>query len=196
MTQTLHPTIASLDISLKAKRYLNKLEFYDIITDKVLISTDVNKIDEAMKNLWVFSIDWDSKKVTKEELLCFYKAVVISRSNYLKEHFPAVKMVFYTWYDDLAGNLRFSMISDTKGKLPFGCNIHHVDSISVIIQEYIDGEYKGFIPISEFEDVTNLEFKQEEEDSEEEERLKNYVLNVRSIELPITDKEIMENVRY
>lgn len=177
MTKNIHPIIKKLNISNKAKAYFNKLEFYEIIEDPIILSTHDNQRNEATENRWSFKVDRNLKYYKKEELKTFYKAIISSRAQYLVTNHPSVNMIFYTWYDDMSGNFYFSLISAIKS-LPFGCTVNKVDFLDDIIQEFIDGPYKGVIPMNELIDVTNVVEEDEEDD------IKKYILNVWSVILP------------
>jgi hypothetical protein len=74
MTKNIHPSIRKLNISEKAKVYFNKLEFYEIIEDPIVLSTKDNRINEYSENRWSFRVDYNFKLCTKKDLttnLCF-----------------------------------------------------------------------------------------------------------------------------
>jgi hypothetical protein len=149
MQNNIHHTIDILDISTKAKKYFNSLEFYEIIEDSIVVNLyNDKKINEAKENLWSFAVDYESGLFTKQDLKKFIKGLVSIRAKYLKENYPKHQMLFYTWYESISGNFYFSLISNSQ-QLPFSSNISKLESLDFLIEEYIRDPYKGKIPLSE-----------------------------------------------
>ncbi|MCC8372171.1 MAG: hypothetical protein LN568_05530 [Rickettsia endosymbiont of Pseudomimeciton antennatum] len=170
MIQNIHPSIKKLNISEKAKVYFNKLEFYEIIEDPVVLSTKDNRINEYSENRWSFRVDYNFKLCTKKDLKAFYEAVIAARAKDLTTNHPGVKMIFCAWYDDMSGNLYFSLTQNQWENY----NINKVTSIDNIIQDFIDGPDRGVIPMVRLETV-------DPNDQYEDDDMGNYVLNVWSV---------------
>lgn len=73
-------------------------------------------------------------------------------SSFLKENFPQKNMMFYVWFDNLSGVLNASCVSDIYKILPFEVKIRETDDLDKIIQDYLNDEYKGIIPLEEFKE--------------------------------------------
>lgn len=178
LRKNLHPLIEELVIPQKVKNYFNKLELYDIIEDPIVFSSDSEDIDECRANCWSFKLEL--KYCSPGDIKVFYQAVMKARKQYLLNNNINIQMIFYTWYEDISGNFYFSLIPTNWPKLrpgkelPFGCTIKKVDSLDIIIEEFINDPYKGKIPLNELKDVDPNE-------EDEEEDLSNYTLNVWSI---------------
>lgn len=173
MTSNIHPSIRKLNISEKAKMYFSELEFYEIIEDLIIFSTKDNRINEYSKNRWGFRVDYNFKLCTKKELKTFYEAVIAARAKDLTTNHPGIRMIFYTRYDDMSGNLYFSLTQNQWKNY----NINEVTSIDNIIQDFIDDPDRGVIPMVKLE-VIDLN------DQDEDDDIKKYVLNVWSVILP------------
>jgi hypothetical protein len=179
--KNIHPLIQELNLSNKTKAYFNKLEFYEIIEDDIILSDEFNDLDEALKNRWSFGVDL--RYCTADDLKVFYEAIINSRRKFLKEKNIAQQMIFYTWYDGMSGNFYFSIIPQDWNKLPpgkelpFGGIINKVESVDDIIEEFVNDKYKGVIPMDEFETVDSFE------ELDYEDYTSNFTLNVWSTTL-------------
>lgn len=58
-------------------------------------------------------------------------------------------MFFYVWFDVLAVQLRFSLISTMHEKLPFGCKLEILDDIQPIIASFLNNPYRNGIRLKE-----------------------------------------------
>ncbi|AOZ90756.1 hypothetical protein [Paenibacillus crassostreae] len=47
-------------------------------------------------------------------------------------------MIFYLWFDWMASQLRFNLISNVNEHLPFQCEIEILDSMEEIINEFLE----------------------------------------------------------
>jgi hypothetical protein len=54
-------------------------------------------------------------------------------------------VTFYLWFDEMAGQLRFNILSGRQTKLPFGCRVEIVDSYEQIIKEFLTSKYHNGI---------------------------------------------------
>lgn len=173
----IHPLIDLIDVSDEVKLYFTKLEFYEIIEDKIEFSTPSQEIDECRKNQWSFGVDLEH--CNAEDIALFYKSVISGRRKYLSDNNIHTKMIFYTWYDPMSGNFYFSLIPENWSKLPsgqelpFGCTVNKVNDLEDIISNFINDPYKGIIPMDELVEVS--------EDDDEEDDPKKYILDVWSI---------------
>jgi hypothetical protein len=168
-----------MNVSSQVKRYFHRLEFYEILEDPIILSDESREINECRENRWSFGVNLN--RCNKGDILAFYHAIIDARRKYINEHKIKTKLVFYTWYDPMAGNFYFSIIPqdwpelDPGQEFPFGSTVNKVKSLDIIIENFINDPYKGAIPIEEFEEVDLLEESPEEED------LSKYVVDVWSI---------------
>lgn len=164
----IHPLIQNINISQEVKRYFNRLEFYEIIEDAILLSTASHEINECMENRWSFGVEL--KYCNANDILAFYHAIIDARKQYLVHNNIYTKMIFYTWYDIMSGNFYFSIIPKNWPKLlpdqelPFGCTVNKVDKLEDIISNFVNDPHKGRIPIDELEEVDPSDDYGDEED--------------------------------
>jgi hypothetical protein len=64
-----------------------------------------------------------------------------------------VPATFYTWYDDQAGQLRFSLVRGTTQALPFSVDIELLPSPHAIVTAALSSATPGLIPWSELTDA-------------------------------------------
>lgn len=108
----------------------------DVTADSITVNGDVDV--EARQNMWSFSLTPDQIGTLKtDDVVQFIEAIITSRSEQInKRHLP--KMVIYCWYDEMANQLRFSMVSVRNGvKLPFRCPVNSTDSITDVVSRYL-----------------------------------------------------------
>ncbi len=181
MNQDIHPLIQDLNLSEGAKVYFHEQKFHEMIQSPVAVSTANDPVNEATENWWGFSMPNDFEHFLQDNLKVFYGAVIDARSKFLKQHHPGLKMIFYTWYDAMAGNFNFSLVNVKEEKLPFGCNIKMASSLGEIWQEFIEDPHKGLIP---WEELKISEPSEETQENPSEENKENFILNVWSVILP------------
>lgn len=173
----IHPLIDKMNISDNVKYYFNKLKFDEIIKDDIVLSNPAKEVNECLQNRWSFAVDF--KYCNMNDLLVLYQSIIDSRRDYLIQNKIEIKMIFYTWYDSMSGNLNFSLIPQNWSKLlpdqelPFGCAVNKVNKLADIILNFINDPYKGAIPIDEFK-VGDL---QDDDDDDQTE----HILDVWSI---------------
>lgn len=157
-----------------------KQEFFkeldEIIEDNIYIGSTQSDLDEELKNnTWLISASQEvCNTLTKEEILEFINKLVANRRKQVEQSNKNHGMFFYMWFDEQAVQLRFSLISDSHGRLPFGCIVQTISAPDLIIKSFLNSYYHDRIPFSELtitEDVNSLHDDIDEESSP-------YVLNV------------------
>lgn len=128
----------------------------EIITDKIFITDNLDELSKEIENNhWSFGIDFDTaKNVKNEDLKLFIDKIIENRVLQLKNSEVNVDLIFYSWFDEQAGNLNFNFINAGHEVLPFGAELELVDSIDIIINDFLSSKYLEGIPWGEFEDVT------------------------------------------
>ena len=111
------------------KNWLEELEEETAIVS----SADIN--EEANGNMVTFGFNQNMlsewKKDSVIEFLTNCYNLYSSKSNDLK-------MVFYSWFDEQAGQIRISAVNQKHGKLPFGCELNKVE-----LEELVNGFYSN-----------------------------------------------------
>lgn len=106
--------------------------------DEIVVdATDINH--EASSNLWSFSPDdEESLGITAEALADFIGQVLVARQKQLSGNVP---MLFYCWHEAQTRQLRFSLVSSTHGRLPFGCAIEPGAELASIAADIVNKDW-------------------------------------------------------
>lgn len=120
----------------------------EVCADAVIVEPgDINA--EANGNLWRFSISSGmAAAMTVADVEAFAAAVAEARRAWLLAR-RSGPMVLYWWHDAQAGQLRFSLVSASHGRLPFGCVVIPAASLQVIAGAWLKSPGLDGIPWSE-----------------------------------------------
>ena len=145
----------------------NKNDFQLIINSPIFIDKQFAlRQEEINTNMWALSIaPLELKKMSLLIMEQFVQDLILRRKQQVKDAHINHSVLFYMWFDKMASQLRFNIISDHNKKLPFGCNLHIVDSVELILEEFLNAE--RYISWNE------LSVCEEDEEDEEE-----YILDV------------------
>lgn len=109
------------------KKWLAELEEETVI----VCAEEVNQ--EARQNMVSFGFNHDSlEEWGKDSVIAFITecASLYHRKGSVSE------MLFYSWFDEQAGQIRISAVDKRYGILPFGCQLNKVN-----LNELVDGIY-------------------------------------------------------
>ncbi len=99
------------------------------LEQETVIVTSKNINEEAHGNLVTFGFNHDLlKEWGKESVNKFIKGCADLYSKKSNE----LAMVFYAWYDEQAGQIRISAVSQIHGKLPFKCKLNDAKLCEVV----------------------------------------------------------------
>lgn len=136
---------------------MTKHEFWDdlqeIVTDKIYIGSTIEEIDkEISNNCWSISITQEQCNELKEEdFTDFFEKVINNRKGQIKDSKYNNGMIFYLWFEQQSGRLRFNLISDFHKRLPFKCELIEVN-LNDIVTEFLKYKYHDGIPVTENEE--------------------------------------------
>lgn len=100
---------------------------------KIYTSDQVN--DEARANMVSFGVnegllqEWGKESLTEFLHGC---------ANLYQRKSNDLKMVFYSWFDEQASQIRISAVSQVHGKMPFSCKLN-----STNLSEVVNGIYSN-----------------------------------------------------
>lgn len=128
----------------------------DIVTDKIYLTENLDELDKEIENNnWSIGIDIDTaKNVKNKDLKVFLSDVIKNRIVQLENSDKNMDLIFYSWFDEQAGNLNLSFINACHEKLPFNAEIEFVDSIDAIISDFLGSGYLDGIPWDELEETS------------------------------------------
>ena len=162
---------------------MNKTEFFNELSnqifDPIYLTDKTDEInDEIDNNLWALTAPKEIiSQTTTTDFLEFIQKVKDNYKNQLDESPLDIDLIFYLWFDEMAGQLRFNFINSNHNKLPFECKLKYTDKPEEIVKQFIKSEYLEGISWNELETVETPE-KIEEANRQERELLENFVLTV------------------
>ncbi len=109
-------------------------------------------LPECQENFWTFSISQSQTEVTTvEDVLDFLSDVMQARERQVYARSgPINPMVFYCWFDEQASQLRFSLVSASHDRLPFGAIVEETDDFAQVVELFLGSRYHNGIPVEEF----------------------------------------------
>ena len=119
MSESMHSTLS---------KWLEELE-----ETKISTSDQIN--DEARANMVSFGVNGGLLQEWGKESLTGF---LYSCANLYQRKNNDLKMVFYSWFDEQAGQVRISAVSQVHGKLPFSCKLN-----STNLSEMVNGIYSN-----------------------------------------------------
>jgi len=133
----------------------------EVIADEVTICADAIN-HEALQNMWTFTLTREqATRITPTDVEDFLRAVIISRRNWLRgRHVLPGQMRFYCWFDEQAGQLRFSMVSACHRRLPFACQVVDAAEVSHVVRRFLQAVAGGLIPRSALCEISHAEDQQ------------------------------------
>ncbi len=161
----------------------NKTDFFNDLSNQIsepLYLTDkTDEINEEINNNhWILSVPADIIfQATTTDFLEFIQKVKDYYKNQLENSQLDIDLIFYMWFDEMAGQLRFNFINSNHDNLPFDCKLKHIDRPEEIIDQYLKSKYHEGIPWNELETIETPELVAES-DRREKELHDNFVLTV------------------
>uniref|UniRef100_UPI00404A99EE hypothetical protein n=1 Tax=Flavobacterium sp. TaxID=239 RepID=UPI00404A99EE len=129
----------------------------EIISEKVYLTENLDALDKEIENNHgSIGIDFDvAKQINKNDLRDFFKKLIENRFEQLNKSGKIMDLIFYTWFDEQAGNLNFNFINAGHENLPFGAKLELVDSIDIILSDFLNSKYLVGIPWDELQDFSS-----------------------------------------
>lgn len=162
-----------MSINYSAITNVNDLE--EIIESPIFIACGKNSLDkEISTNMWAISFDNAIiKQITIDKLLQFTDNLLNQRKQQLSALNVYCGVIFYMWFDEMASQLRFSMISGLNKTLPFGCQLNIVDSRNTILAQFLQSQHNSEIGWDELKEIINQTDEHDDDDPE-----KPFILDV------------------
>jgi hypothetical protein len=117
--------------------FLNDIE--EIKTDKLFIGETLDNLNEEIRNnCWAISMSEEiADEFTVDELKSFLKDVKADRKQQLRNGKSNVELIYYVWYDEQAGQLRFNFINSMHRQLPLSAPLTFVSDEGEILSDYL-----------------------------------------------------------
>ncbi len=125
----------------------------DVVEDRIYIgSSDADLEEEVRRNMWSISITGQqAKTLSKEDFLAFISEVISDRKQQVED--AGHGMIFYLWFDEIACQLRFNLISDFHLRLPFESRLQPIETPELIVRRFLESKCHDGIPLSELREV-------------------------------------------
>jgi hypothetical protein len=142
-------------VSIKYITIDNVSDLKIILDSPISISCDiVQQEEETLINMWALSIDPEATKaILIKDLTDFVSSLFKARTQQVEQLDVSCPVVFYMWFDEMAAQLRFNIISDFGKALPFTCELEFVNSPQAILEEFLASHLHAGISWNEFEEL-------------------------------------------
>jgi hypothetical protein len=149
---------------MNKEQYFKNLD--DIVSDPIYIGKSEDDIHlEIQTNMWRISLDGDLvNEITIADFNQFIYRIIHNRQVQINNSDNEHGMIFYLWFDWMASQLRFNLISDINEQLPFNCEVESIEDLDIILKEFLEFPYHDGLPVVE--------------ESNEEEEEKSFVQKV------------------
>lgn len=129
-------------------------------TTAIFFTDKVNLVkNEIQSNCIAIGLTFDlAGQISSDEIIIFLTKLKANRKKQLINCELQIDLIYYSWFDEMAGQFRFNFINSNHNKLPFGCELKFVETEKEIINKFIQSYYLEGIP---FNELTNKEISQE-----------------------------------
>jgi hypothetical protein len=141
----------------------------EVSASQIAVSeTDI--VSEARANMWSFSLSRAQAAIASAEVVRDFilQVAEILRTHLQTRAFRPASMVFYSWVDQQAAQLRCCVVSAAHGKLPFECRLAIIEDPIQLARAFLGASYHDGIPLSELRDFEPHTTTQEDNGSQEE----------------------------
>ena len=112
-------------------------------------------------------------KKPRKDIIDFFDHLINALQSAVNEKELCGPITMYSWYDGQAAQLRYNILSGRVEKLPFGCKLHVIDNIEVIVDAFLKHGACGLVP-----EINVDHFSREELEKFEEATPENTTLTV------------------
>ena len=122
-------------------------------TSEIFLTNSTDEIDlEIEQNTVQLSVTMNTaKQLSAIDLVAFLNRIKSNRLTQLRESGFDINLIYYLWFDELAGQLRFNFLNSNHVKLPFAGEIVFVNNEQEIINDFLNSNHLEGIPWNELE---------------------------------------------
>lgn len=135
--------------------YFNNL--INSISDSIYITLNTDELNNEIENNH-FYINANSEIVSKikiEDYINFINNLISKYQHKLLQSKIEVDLIFYMWFDSMAGQLRFNLINSNHKELPFSCKFLNTNNPDEVLSQFLNSNYLNGIQWNEFENIKN-----------------------------------------
>lgn len=128
-------------VVLTRKEFLDDIQ--EIVTDAIYMAENTDELQrEIANNCWSIGIDAETaKQIELADIQLFLDKVKSNRASQVQQAGKDITLLYYLWFDEQAGHLRFNLINAKHSVLPFGCNVEIVPLEASIIRKFLRSPY-------------------------------------------------------
>lgn len=113
----------------------------DELSDEIIVDHSPSAGDQAIANMVTIGLSDKSLKDWGKEA---FRDFILGCRDLYENKRAGRAMLFYSWYDEQAGQLRFSSISSAHKSPPFQCDLEYVELDFLIEKIYVN--HSGLSP--------------------------------------------------
>jgi len=149
---------------MSKEEYFKQYESY--IEQKIFLTDETSQVEnEIYENMLSFTI---SKKYLAKlkvtDFINFLSRIKENRKSQINVSQTISNLIYYVWFDEMAGQLRLNFINSNHSELPFGANLEFTSNEVEIIDEFLHSEYLNEITWDKlFDDTVDQQYKKSTE---------------------------------
>ncbi len=134
-------------------------EFESLIGSPLFLTESTSEVREEIYHNCIYFSKSDLKGTDSSGLKQILTAIRENRKFQLKNSNLPVDLIYYSWFDEQAMQLRLCFINSNHKKLPFGCTLLKVDDEEIILQKFLEDD-KEVLDWTEFTDSEDGEMEE------------------------------------
>lgn len=137
----------------------SEAEFYERLKEielyPLFLADQLDRLDEEIEQncIWISISKAVAAQTSGTAFNEFLLRVKRNRQQQLQNSALSTDLIYYSWFDEQAGQFRFNLINAKHEKLPFGCELVFVESETEIVNQFLSSAYLDGIPWEELENV-------------------------------------------
>ena len=126
---------------MNKEEYFNQYEPY--IAEKIFLTDKTSQVhNEIYENMLSFTVSKEQQaNLTITDFINFLSRIKKNRKSQLNVSKTNSDLIYYVWYDEMAGQLRINFINANHSKLPFEAKLEFTSNQVEIINEFLITEY-------------------------------------------------------
>ncbi len=139
---------------MSKEEYFNQYESY--IAEKIFLTDETSEVqNEIYENMLSFTVSKDQRaNLTITDFINFLYRIKKNRKSQLIVSKTNSDLIYYIWYDEMAGQLRINFINANHSKLPFGAELEFTSNEVEIVNGFLESEYLDGITWDKLSDDT------------------------------------------
>ncbi|TQI71170.1 hypothetical protein JM79_2147 [Gramella sp. Hel_I_59] len=139
---------------MSKEEYFNQYESY--IAEKISLTDETSQVEnEIYENMLSFTISKKHlAKLKVTDFISFLSRIKKNRKSQINVSQTISNLIYYIWFDEMAGQLRLNFINSNHSELPFEADLEFTSNEVDIIDEFLHSEYLNEITWDKLSDDT------------------------------------------